>query len=264
MSGNQNAELVRRMYECFNRGDMDTIRNEIFAPDLQWNLPGRNMVAGNFSGVDEVLSFFGKLVSMNVQVDLNDVLSNDEYAVDLHVGRGEFRGRDLNARTVTVYRIRDGKIAEVQVHPSDQYQLDDFFAPEDLGRDKKTLVRKAYDALASGNRDIIRRYWADDMVWHVPGRNQLSGDYNSLDKFMGFMGRVNELSGGTFRMRLLDVMVSVERTTDLQLVHGQRNGKTLDIMVIHLLRWRDGKIAEGWGLIAGDGTNRYDEFWGQA
>lgn len=100
------------------------------------------------------------------------------------------------------------------------------------------------------------------MAWHVPGRNQLSGIYNSLDEFLGFMGRVNELSGGTFRMRLLDVNVSEEHTADHQLVHGERNGSALDIEVVHLLRWRNAKVIDGKGLIVGDGTYRYDEFWG--
>ena len=30
------------------------------------------------------------------------------------------------------------------------------------------LVQQAYDALASGDREKIRKYWADDMIWLVP------------------------------------------------------------------------------------------------
>jgi ketosteroid isomerase-like protein len=33
-----NVATVQRMYECFNRGDMETIRQEIFASDLVWLL----------------------------------------------------------------------------------------------------------------------------------------------------------------------------------------------------------------------------------
>jgi len=52
-----NIALVQRMYECFNRNDMDTIRNEIFAPDLLWNLPGRHPLSGVKHGAEEVLAF---------------------------------------------------------------------------------------------------------------------------------------------------------------------------------------------------------------
>jgi uncharacterized protein len=35
----------------------------------------------------------------------------------------------------------------------------------------------------------------------------------------------------------------------------------LSIDVVHVLRWRDGKVIEGKGAIFGDGTNNYDLFW---
>ena len=66
-----NLALVQRMYECFNKNDMETIRREIFAPDLVWNLPGRHPLAGTKHGADEVLAFFSQLVKGNVQVTLD-------------------------------------------------------------------------------------------------------------------------------------------------------------------------------------------------
>ena len=35
---------------------MDTIRNEIFAPDIVWNLPGRHPLSGTKHGAEEVLA----------------------------------------------------------------------------------------------------------------------------------------------------------------------------------------------------------------
>jgi len=35
----------------------------------------------------------------------------------------------------------------------------------------------------------------------------------------------------------------------------------LDIDVVHVVRWRDGRVIEGRGAIFGDGTNEYDQFW---
>ena len=55
------------------------------------------------------------------------------------------------------------------------------------------IVQKAYDALATGDREKIREYWADDMVWLVPGHNQLSGWKNNLDEFLAFMTEVGGL-----------------------------------------------------------------------
>jgi hypothetical protein len=42
---------------------------------------------------------------------------------------------------------------------------------------------------------------------------------------------------------------------------GEAPYQKLDIDVVHVLHWRDGKVVEGRGAIFGDGTTRYDQFW---
>jgi uncharacterized protein len=136
--------LVQRMYDCFNRDDLDTIRNEIFAPDLVWNLPGRHPLAGTKHGAEEVLAFFAELRRANIQVTLdpqNDPATGidsfgEDTVVEVHRGRGTSTVRDadgneaqvtLNALNCTHYRVRDGRIAQVQVYMSDQHAADTFF-----------------------------------------------------------------------------------------------------------------------------------------
>jgi len=132
------------MYECFNRNDMDTIRNEIFAPDLIWGLPGRHPLSGVKHGAEEVLAFFAQLVRANIQVTLDPSRDpstgvdtfGDDTVVEVHRGQGTTTVRDdagnespvtLNALNCTHYRIRDGRIAQVQVYISDQHAVDNFF-----------------------------------------------------------------------------------------------------------------------------------------
>ena len=38
----------------------------------------------------------------------------------------------------------------------------------------------------------------------------------------------------------------------------------MDIEVVHVLRWRDGKVIAGRGAIFGDETTEYDQFWSRA
>ncbi len=132
------------------------------------------------------------------------------------------------------------------------------------------LVGKAYDALASGQREAIEQYWASDMNWLVPGHNPLSGWYYGLDGFLRFMAEVGRLSNNSFKMTPITVMVNGEYSADVTHNVGYRAGYAdagqvpwtkLDIDVIHLLRWREGKVIEGRGAIFGDGANEYDLFW---
>ena len=126
------------------------------------------------------------------------------------------------------------------------------------------LVTKAYAALATGDRAQIGQYWAEDMVWQVPGHNQLSGWKHGLDEFIHFMMRVGELSGGSFQMQAITVMTNDDYSCDVTNNQGTRAGdpsKKLNIDVAHVLRWKDGKVIAGKGGIMGDGTAQYDEFW---
>jgi ketosteroid isomerase-like protein len=132
------------------------------------------------------------------------------------------------------------------------------------------LVGKAYTALSSGDMEQIKQYWAEDMNWLVPGHNPLSGWYHGRDAFLGFMGNVGALSANSFNMTAIAVMVGEDYSADVTHNVGYRAGKNgtgevpyekLSIDVVHVLRWRDGKVIEGKGAIFGDGTNQYDLFW---
>jgi hypothetical protein len=126
------------------------------------------------------------------------------------------------------------------------------------------LVGQAYGALASMDANEIAKYWAEDMVWLVPGHNPLSGWYHGRQAFIDFMARVGELSGGSFNMEVITIMCNDEYSCDVTRNMGTRAGDDdvkLDIDVAHVLRWRDGKVIAGKGGIFGDGTDQYDHFW---
>lgn len=126
------------------------------------------------------------------------------------------------------------------------------------------LVTEAYAALAAGDKAGIEKYWAEDMVWLVPGHNQLSGWKYGRDEFLAFMQRVGELSGGSFHMQAITVLVNDDYSCDVTNNQGSRANdpsKKLNIDVAHVLRWRDGQVIAGKGGIFGNGTAEYDAFW---
>jgi len=127
-------------------------------------------------------------------------------------------------------------------------------------------VKDAYAALNSGDIERIKQFWAEDVVWQVPGHNRLSGWYTGRDEFLAFMSKVGELSGNSFKMENIagQVIVTGEYSADLTRNTGTRAGqpdKVMDIEVVHVLRWKDGKIIAGKGAIFGDGVTEYDQFW---
>jgi uncharacterized protein len=120
-------EVVEKMYHCFKTGDMDTLKSEVFAEDIVWNLPGHNPLAGTKRGVNEVLAFFGRLRALGAQVQPLEMgeLSNGGVA-EIYRAHGEVNGVKMEAFNCNYYTIRNGKIAEVQVLMADQQNYDTF------------------------------------------------------------------------------------------------------------------------------------------
>lgn len=192
---------------------------------------------------------------------------------------GEFYGVPASNKKVVVTsigidRVVGGKISEgwgelnmlgmmqqMGAIPSQTNDIEASITPEH--------VSEAYAALASGDKARIRKYWAEDMVWQVPGHNELSGWYQNRDEFLGFMDKLAELTDNSFTMEPIAgrIMVTGDYSIDLTRDRGHRKGaegKTIDIEAAHVLRWRDGKVIAGKGAIFADGVTAYDQFWSRS
>jgi len=130
-----------------------------------------------------------------------------------------------------------------------------------MAHPNEEIVRSGFDAFAEGDVDTLRQLFDQDAVWHVPGRSPLSGDHRGLDAILGFLARTMELTGGTFRAEVHDVVANDEHAVALYVTRGEREGRTLesrDVLVSHI---RNGKLAEAW-LLSAD-LYAVDEFFSQ-
>lgn len=121
------------------------------------------------------------------------------------------------------------------------------------------LLRNGYEAFAKGDLDTLRGFFAEDIVWHVPGNNMMSGDYKGHDAVFGFFGKLVQETGGNFRQEIHDVLANDTHGVALVNAHAERGAKTLDTHSVHVMHVEDGKITEFWNLI--EDTTKADEFW---
>ncbi|MGI9146455.1 MAG: nuclear transport factor 2 family protein [Chloroflexota bacterium] len=131
MSAQSNAAALREGYEAFSRGDMDTLRNEVFSRDIVWHQGGRNQTSGEYRGVDAVLGLFGKLHQLTdgtFSVELHDVLATEEHVVALAKSNGQRGGKTLQHGEYShICHFQDGKLSEAWVVDVDPYEVDEFF-----------------------------------------------------------------------------------------------------------------------------------------
>jgi len=122
------------------------------------------------------------------------------------------------------------------------------------------LVRKGLKAFANRDMGTVGQLFADDIVWHVPGNNPLSGTYKGKDEVFGFFARLGELSGGSFKLDVHDVVGNDEHVVALVRVSGSRpDGRTLEMPVAQVFHVRDGKVVEFWGTA--EDQAKADAFW---
>ena len=89
---------------------------------------------------------------------------------------------------------------------------------------------------------------APDVVWHVPGDNVQSGDKVGLDATLAFFGETMQLTGGTFRFDIHDVVGGDDHVVALATVTGSRpDGRDAQHpRGAGCLHVRDGKAVESW------------------
>ena len=123
-----NVERTRRGYEAFARGDLDAIR-DLLAPDIVWHVPGRSTLAGDYRGIDAVLTYFGELFTRSAGTFSAELIECGEIAPDLVAClvriRGDMTAASVDSRVVQLFQQVDGRTAEVWSLAEDQYAIDE-------------------------------------------------------------------------------------------------------------------------------------------
>jgi uncharacterized protein len=80
----------------------------------------------------------------------------------------------------------------------------------------------------------------------MPGRSPLSGEHRGVDDILDFFARTMELTGGTFRVELHDVVANDEHAVALYVARGEREGKTQETRACSVSHVCDSKFLETW------------------
>jgi ketosteroid isomerase-like protein len=108
--------------------------------------------------------------------------------------------------------------------------------------DNETLVRTMIDAFQRGDLATVGDAFAPDAVWDLPGRGVLAGQYVGPDAITGFLARSFELSCGTLKLDVLDVLASDGGAAHLQRVTAEKPGATLDCVETLVHQIEGGRI----------------------
>jgi len=121
------------------------------------------------------------------------------------------------------------------------------------------LMRSVLDAFMSGNTPALGQYFAEDVVWHVPGKSELAGSHRGQYEVFGFFGKLLYMSNGTFKVENIDIFADENGGVYVDRITAERGPKSLDVLLCLRVTIRDGKIVEGWDCFHQE--HLWDEFW---
>ena len=125
-----NEALIRKGYAAFVERDVDSLR-EFLHPEVVWHVAGSSPLAGIYKGHDELLPVFGMIDDITdgtFNISAREMLPSDDHVVVLTRITAKKGDRVLDLDGVAVFKIVDGRAAEVWNFAERQDEVDEFFA----------------------------------------------------------------------------------------------------------------------------------------
>ena len=122
------------------------------------------------------------------------------------------------------------------------------------------ILRAAVEAMTTGDVESLPTYFADDVGIHVPGTNQLSGDYKGKGELIdGFLAKLFSLSDGQVVLEPHDMVGGERHATGIYTWRATRDGRTFEWRQVNVYHVTGGRIAEVWQHPFD--FEQWNEFW---
>jgi uncharacterized protein len=131
MGSDENVAVMRRAYDAFNTGDIDTL-TELFDESVVWHLPGHSSMADDYHGRDATLAYFGQIAQETggtFRAELRHLAADgDDRVVGIQRSTGDREGKHLDVADCIVFELKDGRVTDGREHFENLYAWDDFWS----------------------------------------------------------------------------------------------------------------------------------------
>jgi ketosteroid isomerase-like protein len=121
------------------------------------------------------------------------------------------------------------------------------------------LLKKFYDCFAKGDTAGMLEYCSDDVTFQIAGKSKLAGKYTKTTVGPELMLKIRELSDGTFKLEIHDIMASDQHGMVLTSDSVMRKGVKHEYRSVHVWRIQKGKLL-AWYEYPRD-LYQYDTVW---
>lgn len=115
MSANelQNIDVVRRGYEAFAKGDIETLKT-LFSASANWRQTEAGVLKGNYQGAPAILEFFGQLAhELRARCASSPAITaSGDHVFVWERFTGKRKGQTLETTEVIIFKLDKGVVAE--------------------------------------------------------------------------------------------------------------------------------------------------------
>ena len=101
------------------------------------------------------------------------------------------------------------------------------------------IVQNFFAAYGKGDLEQLKKYVAQDVEWHIPGRHQLAGTKRGIKQFTEFF---SQLGKAGFKAEVMILAANDTYVIDAHRGYSNVNGENIDLNWILLYQIEDGKI----------------------
>jgi uncharacterized protein len=117
----QNIAIVRRGYEAFAKGDIETLKT-LFSANANWRQAEAGVLRGNYRGAQAILEYFGQLgheTQGSLRVEPHTMAASGDHVFVLERITGKRKGETLDTMEVVVFKLDKGVVTEAANFQSD-------------------------------------------------------------------------------------------------------------------------------------------------
>jgi ketosteroid isomerase-like protein len=106
------------------------------------------------------------------------------------------------------------------------------------------VVRRVTRALSTRDAEMVAGLLTDDVVYHFPGSNPMSGTYRGRDEVMAFFRRFPTRLDGPPTIETHDVLASEAHGADLSQLVAERGGRRHTWRTVRIYHLAEDRISE--------------------
>jgi ketosteroid isomerase-like protein len=107
----QNIEQIRKGYEAFSAGDIETVMS-LYDDSVEWVQGGDSAISGTYHGKGELGELFGRMAEKSPTIRPRRFLADGDTVVVL----SDITAGGETAHDAEVYTLRDGKTVRAQLY----------------------------------------------------------------------------------------------------------------------------------------------------